>query len=107
MGSLLSKAVQVLSKNWKKLVKPFAAIASLLGAAGIGAGIGTFFERKKAEKDKAKWIKELRNHEAMIQALEAQDKKSFRDKWRIKKLENEVEELKRQLASVEETLQNV
>lgn len=103
MGSLLSKAVQVLSKNWKKLVKPFATIASLLGAAGIGA----FFERKKAEKDKAKLIKALRNHEAMIQALEARDKKSFMDKRRIKKLENEVEELKRQLASVEETLQNV
>ncbi len=107
MGSLLSKAVQVLSKNWKKLVKPITAIAGLLGAAGIGAGIGTFFERKRAEKEKAKLIKALRNHEAGIQALEARDKKSFIDKRRIKKLESEVEELKGQLASIEETLQNV
>lgn len=103
MGSFLSKAVQLLGKNWKKLAKPFAAVVGLFGAAGIGAWI----ERRKAEKEKAKLIKAIRKHEAEIQALESQNKQNWINKLQIKRLESENARLKDRMASVEESLQNV
>ena len=106
MESFLNRAVRLLSKNWKKLAKPITAIASLLGAASIGAGMGAFFERRRARKEKAKLEKVVRKHEAAILALEAKSKKSLMDKRRIKELENEIEGFRRQIASTEETLQN-
>lgn len=102
MGPFINKAVQLLSKNWKKLAKPIAYVAGLFGAAGIGA----FFARRKAEKEKAKLIKVIKKHDAQIQALESQNKRSVMDKLRIKKLESENAKYRAQLASVEETLQN-
>ncbi len=102
MGSLLNKAVRLLSKNWKKLAKPFAAVIGLLGAAGIGG----FIERRRAEKREAKQKKVIRKHEAALRALQSQDEQSLLDKRKIKKLEAELEDLRAQLASVDETTQN-
>ena len=103
MGSFLSKATQLLSKNWKKLAKPFAAIVGLFGAAGIGAWI----ERRKAEKEKAKLTKVIRKHEAEILALESQSKQNWINKLQIKRLESENAQLRERMALVEESLQNV
>ncbi len=102
MGSLLNKAVRLLSKNWKKLAKPFAAVIGFLGAAGIGG----FIERRRAEKREAKLKRVILKHEAVIQALQSQDKQSLLDKRKIKKLKAELEDLRAQLASVDETTQN-
>lgn len=102
MGPFINKAVQLLSKNWKKLAKPIGYVASLLTAARIGA----FLARRKTEKEKARLIKVIRKHDARIQALESKNKQSFKDKLQIKKLESENAMYRAQLASLEETPQN-
>lgn len=92
MESIINKSVQFLSKNWKRIAAPFAAIATGV----VGFLFGKNLERRKAEKEIAQLQKALRKHEAELIALESIQKKSFSDKRKIKRLKARIAELESQ-----------
>lgn len=75
MGSFFNKALQFLSKDWKRIVTP-------LGTLAAGLFLGKSLEKHEAEKEFSKLQKVIRKQEAKLIALESIQKKSFRDKKR-------------------------
>lgn len=86
MGSFFNKALQFLSKNWKRIVTP-------LGTLAAGLLLGKSLEKHKAEKEISKLQKVIRKHEAELIALESIQKKSFSDKRKIRALEIKIRKL--------------
>lgn len=93
MGSLFNKALQFFSKNWKRIVTP-------LGTLAAGLFLGKSLEKHKAEKEISKLQKVIRKHEAELIALESIQKKSFRDKRKMRELETKIRKLETQKDSL-------
>lgn len=93
MGSFFNKALQFLSKNWKRIV-------TLLGTLAAGLFLGTSLEKHKAEKEISKLQKVIRKHEAELIAVESIQKKSFSDKRKIRELETIIRKLEMQKESL-------
>lgn len=93
MGSFFNKALQFLSKNWKRIVTP-------LGTLVAGLFLGTSLEKHKAEKEILKLQKVIRKHEAELIALESIQKKSVSDRRKIRELETKIRKLETQRDSL-------
>lgn len=92
MGLIINKAVKFLSKNWKKIAAPFAALATGFASFFLGKNL----EKRKAEKEIAKLQKAIRKQEAELMVLESSQKKSSSDKRKIKRLIAKNKELEAQ-----------
>lgn len=68
MGSFFNKALQFLSKNWKRIV-------TSLGTLAAGLFLGKSLEKHEAEKEFSKLQKVIRKQEAKLIALESIQKK--------------------------------
>lgn len=93
MGSFFNKALQFLSKNWKRIVTP-------LGTLAAGLFLGKSLEKHQAEKEISKLQKVIRKHEAELIALESIQKKSVSDKRKIRELEIKIRKLETQRDSL-------
>lgn len=93
MGSFFNKALQFLSKNWKRIVTP-------LGTLAAGLFLGKSLEKHETEKEFSKLQKVIRKQEAKLIALESIQKKSFRDKRKIRELETKIRKLEIQKESL-------
>lgn len=93
MGSFFNKALQFLSKNWKRIVTP-------LGTLAAGLFLGKSLEKHEDEKEFSKLQKVIRKQEAKLIALESIQKKSFRDKRKIRELETKIRKLEIQKESL-------
>lgn len=93
MGSFFNKALQFFSKNWKRIVTP-------LGTLAAGLFLGKSLEKHEAEKEFSKLQKVIRKQEAKLIALESIQKKSFRDKRKIRELETKIRKLEIQKESL-------
>ena len=93
MGSFFNKALQFLSKNWKRIVTP-------LGTLAVGLFLGKSLEKHETEKEFSKLQKVIRKQEAKLIALESIQKKSFRDKRKIRELETKIRKLEIQKESL-------
>lgn len=93
MGSFFNKAFQFLSKNWKRIVTP-------LGTLAAGFFFGNSLGKRSAETEFSKLQKVIRKQEAKLIALESIQKKSFRDKRKIRGLETKIRKLEIQKESL-------
>lgn len=93
MGSFFNKALHFLSKNWKRIVTP-------LGTLAAGFFLGKSQEKHETEKEFSKLQKVIRKQEAKLIALESIQKKSFRDKRKIRELETKIRKLEIQKESL-------
>ena len=93
MGSFFNKAFRFLSKNWKRIVTP-------LGTLAAGFFFGNSLGKRSAETEFSKLHKVIRKQEAKLIALESIQKKSFRDKRKIRELETKIRKLEIQKESL-------
>lgn len=99
MGSFFNKAFQFLSKNWKRIVTP-------LGTLVAGFFFGNSLGKRSAETEFSKLQKVIRKQEAKLIALESIQKKSFRDKRKIRELETKIRNLEIQKESLSKPPRN-
>lgn len=99
MGSFFNKALQFFSKNWKRIVTP-------LGTLVAGFFFGNSLGKRGAETEISKLQKVIRKHEAELIAFESIQKKSFRDKRKIRELETKIRKLETQKDSLSKPPKN-
>ena len=98
MGSFFNKALQFLSKNWKRIVTSLGTLA-----AGF---LGKSLEKHEAEKEFSKLQKVIRKQEAKLIALESIQKKSFSDQRKIRELKTKIRKLETQKDSLSKPPRN-
>ena len=99
MGSFFNKALQFLSKNWKRIV-------TSLGTLAAGLFLGKSLEKHESEKEFSKLQKVIRKQEAKLIALESIQKKRFSDQRKIRELKTKIRKLETQKDSLSKPPRN-